>query len=60
MGSAAEPPPALETMAVVETPAMERAEVLPAWALPARFEPRQEPDAGQTAGARAGSMVPLW
>ena len=44
MGSAAEPPPALETMAVVETPAMERAEVLPAWALP----------------TRAGSMVPLW
>jgi hypothetical protein len=47
-------------MAVGETLGMERAEVLPAWALPARFEPRQEPDAGQTAGARAGSMVPLW
>ena len=64
MGSAAEPQPALETMAVVETPAMELAEVLPAWALPTRFEPGWEPDAAQTAGAgpptRAGSRVPLW
>jgi len=65
MGSAAEPPPALEMMAVVETLGIERAEVLPAWALPAaRFGPGWEPDAAQTAGAgrptRAGSRVPLW
>jgi len=65
MGSVAEPPPALERMAVVERPAMERAEVLLAWALPvARSEPGWALDAAQTAGAgpptRAGSRVPLW
>ena len=62
MGSAAEPPPALERRAVVETLGIERAEGLPAWALPARFEPGREPDAAQTAEApplRAGSRVPL-
>jgi hypothetical protein len=65
MGSVAEPPPALERMAVVERPAMERAEVLLAWALPvARSEPGWEPDEAQTVRARsptrAGSRVPLW
>lgn len=65
MGSVAEPPPALERMAVVERLAIEPAEVLPAWALPvARSEPGWEPDEAQTAGpgppTRAGSRVPLW
>lgn len=64
MDSAAGHPPAPETMAVAEKRETGRAEVLPAWALPAvPFGPEWQPDEAQTAGgppAQAGSRGPLW
>jgi len=64
MDSAAGHPPAPETMAVAEKRETGRAEVLPAWALPAvPFGPAWEPDEAPTelaSPARAGSRAQLW
>ncbi len=64
MDSAAGHPRAPETMAVAEKREIGRAEVLPAWALPAGpFEPAREPDEAPTelaSPARAGLRAPIW